>query len=169
MAGDAEKKRAKRNSEILLVLRAGTAVALLLYVALRFFVFAAASRWVQFGFGLAAVLQVAMVLVLGSWSSTVDLTDKGLVEYMRDSVYFGWIVVAVALVTDWAYLLLLVIPAFAIYKVFGALPAASMPSAGGDEDEKRRAPKKVSKLSKADRMAQLGAEYRGGKPKFNIH
>jgi hypothetical protein len=137
-------------------------------VGLRFFVFAAASRWVQFGFGLAAVVQLAMVLVLGSWSSTVDLTDKGLVEYMRDSVYFGWIVVAVALVTDWAFLLLTVLPAFAIYKVFGALPA-SMPSAGGEEDEKRRAPKKLSKLSKADRMAQSGAEYRGGKPKFNRH
>jgi hypothetical protein len=168
MAGDAEKKRAKRNSEILLVLRAGTAVALVLYVALRFFVFAAASRWVQFGFGLAAVVQVAMVFVLGSWAATVDLTDKGLVEYMRDSVYYCWIVLVVALATDWAYLLLLVLPGFAAYKLFGALPA-SAPAADTDEDDKRRAPKKVSKLSKAERIAQSGAEYRGGKPKFSRH
>ena len=168
MAGEAEKKRAKRNSEILLVLRAGTAVALVLYLLLRFFVFAAASRWVQFGFGLAAALQVAMVLVLGSWAATVDLTDKGLVEYMRDSVYFGWIVLLAALASDWAFLLLLVLPGFAGYKLLNALPA-SMPSAGGDEDEKRRSPKKVSKLSKAEKIAQSGAEYRGGKPKFSRH
>ncbi len=168
MAGDAEKKRAKRNSEILLVLRAGTAVALVLYIGLRFFVFSAASRWVQFGFGLAAAVQVAMVLVLGSWAATVDLTDKGLVEYMRDTVYFCWIVLLVALASDWAYLLLLVLPGFAAYKLFGALPA-SIPSAGDEEDDKRRAPKKVSKLSKAERIAQSGAEYRGGKPKFSRH
>ena len=87
-----------------------------------------------------------------------------MLEYMRDGVYFSWIVLALCLLSDWLFLLLLVMPVFVIYKLVGAMPSA--PSGPEEDDSKRKAPKKVSKLTKAERMAMTGAEYRGGKRKF---
>lgn len=102
--------------------------------------------------------------MLGKWSEQVDLTDPGLIEYMRDGVYFSWIVLALCLLSDWLFLLLLVMPIFVVYKLVGALPAS--PSGPEEDDSRRKSPKKVSKLTKAERMAMTGAEYRGGKRKF---
>ena len=167
MAGEAEKKRQKRNSEILLVLRAGSAIAFVVFFLLRFFVFAGPGRVVKVLFWGLAVAETLLVWTLGRWSDSVDLADPGLVEYMRDAVYLAWIVLAMALATDWAFLLLLAAPVFAAYKIYGALPAA--PASSGDEEDEKKRPKKVSKLTKAEKIAASGAEYRGGKPKFSRH
>jgi hypothetical protein len=146
MAGEAEKKRQKRNSEILLVLRIGTLVGLLLYAALRYFVFSWPSRWITFAFSVIVVLDLVLLYVLGSWAEQVDLTDAGLIEYMRDAIYFSWIVLFLALLSDWLFLSWFVLPIFAGYKLMGALPSA--PSTQDEDDAKKKAPKKVSKLTK---------------------
>ncbi len=172
MAGEAEKKRAKRNGDILLVLRAGTAAAFAVYAALRVLVFAFPSRWVMVCGAALAALNGFLVVMLGRWSADVDLTDRGLVEYMRDGVYGSWIILLLALASDWAFLLLLLFPALAVYKLLNVLPGGGMSGGGGDEDAhsgQKRAPKKASTLSKAEKIALSGAEYRGGKPKFSRH
>ena len=67
MAGDAEKKRVKRNADILLVVRVGTLVAHLLFVALRFFVFSSPSRPATVVYVMLAAFDAFLVYILGSW------------------------------------------------------------------------------------------------------
>lgn len=168
MAGEAEKKRARNNARSLLILRLGTLVSLVTYAGFRLWWVGGHSRWVTFFFGALSLLDVALLLLLGSWSADVDLGSPGLVEYLCDGVYFSWIVLVLALFSDWAFLLLLVMPAFAGYKLLGALPSAPSGPDVGAEDERRRkkGPKKPSNLTREEKVARLGADYRGGRPKF---
>ena len=125
------------------------------------------SKWIGFFYGVVMVLDLFMVYMLGSWAVTVDLSDPGLIEFMRDAVYFSWIILFFALFTDYAYLLLLVIPGYGFYKVSGAIPTGL---GGGDEPagggQQKRVKKPAAKLSKTEKRERLGMEYRGGKPKF---
>lgn len=180
-AGEAEKKRLRRNAEILLYARLVTLALHLVYVGLRLWVFQVPfGRFLGIVYGALAVMNAVAVYVLGSWSrdGQVDLSDPGLIEYIRDVIYFSWIVLALAIVTDYAFLLLLVIPAFAAYKLSGFVSAANAmnPSAGLDDDEgdngnggsrKKKVAKQGPKLSKSERKAMTGVEYRGGRPKFS--
>lgn len=61
MAGEAEKKRQKRNSEILFILRVGTLAALVVYGLLRFLVFSKPSRWVSVSFGFVTVMDLILL------------------------------------------------------------------------------------------------------------
>jgi hypothetical protein len=61
MAGEAEKKRQKRNGEILFLLRVGTLAALAVYGLLRFLVFAWPSRWVSVSFAFVTGLDLVLL------------------------------------------------------------------------------------------------------------
>lgn len=111
--------------------------------------------------------------MLHSWSEGVSLDDAGLIEYLRDVVYFSWIILGLGLLTDFAYLLLLVIPGFAVYKLCGV--ASGFGGGGGaaldddEQDERKEKKKKVTndKRSRSERLEQdFGIETRGGRPKF---
>jgi hypothetical protein len=139
----------------------------LFYLFVRYYLFNASfSKWIGVFYGAVLVLDLFMVYMLGSWAETVDLSDPGLIEFMRDAVYFSWIILFFALFTDYAYLLLLVIPGYGFWKVSGAIPSG-MGGGGADEGgQAKRVKKPATKLSKSEKRDRLGVEYRGGKPKF---
>ena len=115
-----------------------------------------------------AGLDVFLVWTLHRWAEDVDLTDPGLIEYMRDAVYFSWIIMAIGLVTDYAYLLTILIVGFFAYQMLGAMPSG-MPEEPVQESQLQRRKKgkaPAKNVSKSQRRAELGADYRGGRRKF---
>lgn len=92
-----------------------------------------------------------------------------LVEYLKDLVHLSWIVVVVACLTDYAWWLLLSAPLYALYKAVGLCRSASAGAGDDDADDAdaraRGAPKKQK--SRQERLAQIGQETRGGRPKFH--
>ena len=128
-----------------------------------------------------------VVYILGKWGSdSVDLTDPGLVEFLRDLGYSSWIILVLALLTDYAFLLLVGIPAYAAYKLFGMMGSLGggaaagekcfcgflsvQCSSGADDDggghKKGKKIKTGPKKTKAQMMEGFGQEMRGGRPKF---
>ena len=171
----AEKKRGRRNAEIMQLINLVTLAVHVVYGAVRYWWFNASfSRLVACVYLVLAVMNAFVVYLLNKWSVDVDLTDPGLVEYMRDSVYFSWIILVLSLLTDYALLLIIVIPIFVAYKLMGAMGGGGLgagldPTAGGMPDDGRVKKRKVPKqtLSKSERREKMGIDYRGGRPKFN--
>lgn len=160
----------KRNAEIMLLVNWASLAVHLFYVVIRYFVFNSSfSRFIGFVYLLLAALDAVTVYMLNNWSADVDLTDAGLVEYMRDIVYFSWIILVLALFSDYAFILVILIPIFVAYRLMNLMPA-SMPGMDANENEssaKRQKSKKVKPtISKEERRKQVGGEYRGGKRKF---
>lgn len=118
-----------------------------------------------------AGLDVFLVWTLHRWAEDVDLTDPGLIEYMRDAVYASWIILVLGLATDYAYMLTIVMVGFIAYQMLGALPlGGGMPQEPVQESQLQRRKKgkatTAKPVSKSQRRAELGAEYRGGRRKF---
>jgi len=88
-----------------------------------------------------------------------DLNAPGLTSYMFDVTYVTWFVqVGVALISDVFWWIYMVIPLFAVYKLFSLLMGFRSSMGGGMQDETDS----TSSLSKT----QLKKQKRGEKVKY---
>ena len=54
-----------------------------------------------------------------------DLNAKGMIEYMKDLVYLGWIIQVLTCISDWFWLIYIGVPIYAGYKLYQLYNSAS--------------------------------------------
>eukprot|EP00741_Cyanophora_paradoxa_P016142 tig00000042_g15582.t1 len=131
MANQSQKKVAERNKKKLqqhLKYIAGVNAAFVLYRIL--FHFGTFGTWHWIGFAVTSFVYYKIYSDLSSFARVdldekgqiddagQDLDSKGIVEYYFDVLYITLFVQAGTMISDWFWLVYLVIPAFALYKAW---------------------------------------------------
>ncbi|KAL6052980.1 Transmembrane protein 208 [Balamuthia mandrillaris] len=164
MANQAAKKRVKENEQIIYRLRWLIAIVNAIYVLVR-------VLWYNDSFigyhWFAFALTTGVYLIFYSWLASLakptyegtELVDGGanlsmpgnLTEYYFDIIYVTAFVQLGSIYSDWMWLLYLVIPIFAVYKLGGlllSLRSTQQAMSGGEDD-----PSFQKKREKAERRA----------------
>jgi hypothetical protein len=82
------------------------------------------SNWVGFIF-LISIYGIMYVFLSNFSRDGQDLNAKGMIEYMKDLIYIGWIIQVLTCLSDWFWLIYLGVPIYAAYKFYGLYNSAS--------------------------------------------
>lgn len=166
MANQAAKKRRAENEGIMKRMRYLLLLVNLLYVALRVvWMNDSFGFWHWVGFGGCSLVNVLVYwwiasLATPTYDATGDLIDGGadlnthgnLSEYAFDVVYIVVFVQLTTIISEYFWFILLVIPAFAGYKllglVLGGLSGSGGPAAEETKEEKRKREKMERKMNR---------------------
>eukprot|EP01121_Diplochlamys_sp_Union-15-3_P010228 TRINITY_DN2851_c0_g1_i4.p1 TRINITY_DN2851_c0_g1~~TRINITY_DN2851_c0_g1_i4.p1 ORF type:complete len:186 (+),score=27.32 TRINITY_DN2851_c0_g1_i4:48-560(+) len=131
MANAAAKKRAQRNTQIISTLNKQQLLFLIPFLLIRVIWWWPSFTWLH--------IIGSTILLIANWycfsslkayakpsysesgeliDGGADLDMKGLVEYHWDVLYITWFCFVTTLISDWFWLVFLVVPAFALYKIW---------------------------------------------------
>eukprot|EP00246_Nothoceros_aenigmaticus_P010402 TRINITY_DN26889_c0_g1_i1.p1 TRINITY_DN26889_c0_g1~~TRINITY_DN26889_c0_g1_i1.p1 ORF type:complete len:174 (-),score=20.61 TRINITY_DN26889_c0_g1_i1:97-618(-) len=170
MANTGAKKRKEENEKHLRVLRYVILGCNAVYIIVRMLIFHSSFTWKHWmGLLLTSGVEYVVYSQLAAMAKPeysdngelldggADLNMGGLTGYLHDVVYITCFVQVMSMVSDYLWLVYLVIPSFALYKIWGSFVYPLFIQGGGasSEDEEDKARKKREKM-----------ERRSQRPKF---
>jgi hypothetical protein len=133
MANQAAKKTMKENARLLRNLRIQVAIFMGIYLLHFIWHFSSVRFWDWVGLAVFSAINFFVYLGLRAYARPTlndegeivspgsDLNQKGLIEYHWDLLYVTWFVQITSLYSKWFWLVMLVIPAFTVFKLWGTV------------------------------------------------
>jgi len=160
-AGGSEKKREKNNAAEVQMFSLLAFVGIPVHVLIRIWYFGDSMSyyaWVGSFVSMAAVF-LSWWILRSSAAKGADLMMKdGMLEYFKDMAWIGFASMIGAIFSDWFFLLLLVVPAYAMWQAGAKLLAYLMPPPDAAPDAAT-----LKRMAKKERQAEQQARRSKGK------